>query len=1072
MPREDVRAGQLTDAHFAAQLDQIVRDPGAYPVYGDPEKFFEITYPTSGLKRLLSRVFGRLSGAKVEGAEHGVVRSETSFGGGKTHGLIAVYHLATGARPSNLAEFIDPSLLPDECQIAAVVGDALDPVTGVETNGVTAHTIWGEIAAQLGPDAYAAIRESDEQRTAPGTATWRTAFGGRPTIIVIDELAAYLRVLVSSGNADVRRMAEAVPAFLKALFELAAADPKLTVVITLATAQNAFGKETSDLEQVMDETQGAIRARIEETQSVTTRVGSIVKPAEDEEIGEILKRRLFESIDTGAAGQAGDAYAALYQGLLDRGEQLSGGADQPVTYGEQLTRTYPFHPELIRVLDKRLGSIPNFQRARGSLRLLAEVVASIYSGDTPAPEAINLADVDISTADIRTALTSGLGRAEFDQVAVADFASPSSHAAAVDSTRFAGRRPFATRTARTVFLHSLEMTSQAGAGHNDWVLGTLATGDEPSVLGEALAELAKSAWYLTEESGGRWRFVTEEQPAKIVESEARNVPNTAVAAATEDMIERIFASDAGVEAVHFPNTVGEVPDDPKLRLVVMHHDELTVTAADSIPPPTRLVEMLEKAGAGEGIRTNRNALCFLVADADNRETMRERVRRTIAVEKIVDDSTRMAGFAEPVRKRLQGLANSAKLETRIAVTRCYKHLYYPKTDKANGNLRHVELSPASQGDVGSAAHTRKVVESLREEGKVRATPIATNFLRDKAWPAGDDSISTKDIAGWFWRDHSAPILLDPTLLRDAIRDGVKNGEWVLYDTQAERAHTASDTPPPIEITSEQLLYTPEAAEREGIAGREPRLEDVVGALSSGPSLAGADLRKALEEATNREPRKGQVTELLARAAEGGELAKTVVVIGKVEPGTKAATPSEIRKGPLDAMTVLAPEEAQRLSIVPPDRPVQIKAAEAQGSAGVAFQGIVDKVADSPAKGVKLLSVEAKADPGEGTRDIALLGKAISQLPRHDITAAINVELDLDGLKPGIEIGLAGSASSYQRIEEALLALGKKATDFQGTLRLDIDFKKAGGTDTPEFAQVRKVITDLSPGEIRLKAVLE
>lgn len=151
MPREDVRAGQLTDAHFAAQLDQIVRDPAAYPVYGDPEKFFEITYPTSGLKRLLSRVFGRLSGAKVEGAEHGVVRSETSFGGGKTHGLIAVYHLATGARPSNLAEFIDPSLLPDECQIAAVVGDALDPVTGVETNGVTAHTIWGEIAAQLGP---------------------------------------------------------------------------------------------------------------------------------------------------------------------------------------------------------------------------------------------------------------------------------------------------------------------------------------------------------------------------------------------------------------------------------------------------------------------------------------------------------------------------------------------------------------------------------------------------------------------------------------------------------------------------------------------------------------------------------------------------------------------------------------------------------------------------------------------------------------------------------------------------------------------------------------------------------
>jgi hypothetical protein len=1072
VPREDVREGQLTDAHLAAQLDQIVRKPDTYPVYGEPEKFFEITYPTSGLKRLLSRVFGRLSGAKVEGAEHGVVRSETSFGGGKTHGLIAVYHLAKGARPANLAEFIEPSLLPDDCQIAAVVGDALDPVNGVETNGVTTHTIWGEIAAQLGPDAYAVMRENDEQRTAPGTATWRETFGDRPTIVVIDELAAYLRVLVSSGNAGVRRMSEAVPAFLKSLFELAAADSNLTVVITLATAQNAFGKETSELEQVMDETQGAIRARVDETHSVTARIGSIVKPAEDEEIGEILKRRLFGSIDPVAARQAGDAYAALYQELLGRGEQLSGGADQPVTYGEQLTRTYPFHPELIRVLDKRLGSIPNFQRARGSLRLLAEVVASIYSENIPAPDTINLADIDISNADIRTALTSGLGRAEFDQVAVADFASPTSHAAAVDSTRFAGRRPYATRAARTVFLHSLEMTSQAGAGHNDWVLGTLAPEDEPSVLGEALAELEKSAWYLTEESGGRWRFVTEEQPAKIVDSEARNIPNTAVAAAMEDLIERIFASDAGVEAIHFPNTVGEVPDDPKLRLVVMHHDELTVTSADSAPPPALLVDVLEKAGAAEGIRTYRNAVCFLVADADNREAMRERVRRMIAVEKIVDDPARMAGFAEPVRKKLQSLASSAKLETRIAVTRCYKHLYYPKTDKANDNLRHVELSPASQGDVGNSAHTRKLVEALREEGKVRTAPIATNFLRDKAWPAGSDSISTKDVSAWFWRDHSAPIQLDPTLLRDAIREGIKNGEWVLYDTQAERAHTAADPPPAIEISSEKLLYTPAAAERDGIAGRDPRLEDVVAVISKSPSLSGGELRKALEAATNREPRKGQVTELLGRAAEGGELAKAVIVLGKAEPGAKAATPSEIRRGPLDAMTILAPEEAQRLSIVPLDRPAQIKAAAAKGSAGVAFQGIVDQVADSPATGIKFLAIEANADPGEGTRDIALLGKAISQLPRHELTAAINVELDLDGLKPGIAIGLTGAASAYQRVEEALLALGKKATDFQGTLRLDIDFAKAIETDASEFEQVRKVITDLSPGEIKLKAVLE
>jgi predicted AAA+ superfamily ATPase len=97
IPRPDVLGGHLADNHFAAQLDQVVRDPASYPVYGNPDQFFSLTYPTLGLTRLLSRTFGRLSGNPVEGSEHGVVRLETSFGGGKTHSLMAVYHLAKGA---------------------------------------------------------------------------------------------------------------------------------------------------------------------------------------------------------------------------------------------------------------------------------------------------------------------------------------------------------------------------------------------------------------------------------------------------------------------------------------------------------------------------------------------------------------------------------------------------------------------------------------------------------------------------------------------------------------------------------------------------------------------------------------------------------------------------------------------------------------------------------------------------------------------------------------------------------------------------------------------------------------
>ena len=118
----------------------------------------------------------------MAGAEHGVIRSETSFGGGKTHGLMAVYHLAKGARPPISPSSSTRTLLPADCQVAAVVADTLDPASGLETNGVRTHTIWGEIAAQLGPEAYAQVKANDEQRTAPGRATWEgCSANGQPS---------------------------------------------------------------------------------------------------------------------------------------------------------------------------------------------------------------------------------------------------------------------------------------------------------------------------------------------------------------------------------------------------------------------------------------------------------------------------------------------------------------------------------------------------------------------------------------------------------------------------------------------------------------------------------------------------------------------------------------------------------------------------------------------------------------------------------------------------------------------------------------------------------------------------
>lgn len=1071
-PRADVLAGGLNDNHFAAQLDQVVRNPGAYPVYGDPTEFFALTYPTAGLRDLLTRTFGRLSGAKVPGAEHGLIRSETSFGGGKTHSLMAVYHLAKGARPIMIGEFVDPMLLPEQCQVAGVVADSLDPVNGLKTNGLKSFTLWGEIGAQLGAEAFEKLRMSDEQRTAPSKEVLADAVGNAPTIIIIDEIAQHLRQLTSSGNEDVRRMAAAVPVFLKNLLELAAGKPNVVVILTLATRRDAFGKETDELTEAIVAAEADARKTLEETGSVVARFtqgGSIVKPAEDNEIAEILKRRLFAQIDPAAATAAATAYRGFYEELVSRGEQLTGGADQASSYAKQIEDSYPFHPELIRVLDKRLGAIPNFQRARGALKLLAEVVAGIWDSGT-VTEIINVADLDFDRPEVLRHLTIALGRGEFENVAKADFVGPASHAREVDVSRFAGRSPYTTRACRTVFTHSLEMVSSAGAGRPEVVLGTLAVGDNPDLVSEALGALDQSAWFL-DYNGMRWRFSTEPNANNIISESAQNVPNSKVNDELRARIVEAFPSDGPVQAVHFPSGAGSVPDNPpKLRLVVIHHDDLTVRSNAATKAPSKVIDIYDQAGSKEGRRKNRNAVVFLVADEDAVETMREKVRFDLAAQTVSNDSERMRDFAPEVQKKVKAIADAAKLTARVALTRCYRHLYTPAADKSNDYLRHEELTPQAQGDVDKA-QTKVLVEQLKDIGKVRTQAMSTDYLKSKAWPKDAVEVTTEAVADVFWEDHGAQIMLDVTMLRDTIRDGVKNATWVYWDSTAQRAWTDKDPAAQVQIGSEFVLYTPEKASELGLLGRPVKWEDISAAID-GPQISGAAMRSKLEGIVGKEPTKDEVREALARAAEGGENARIVVVAGVVEAGVKALPPSDIRKAALDSLTVLKPEEADRLSIVRPGSRRSVKPVEAKGAIGVAFQSIIDQATDtSGAAGFTLLSITSSADPGEGVKDLVELTRAVPMLPKFEIDIVCDIELDFAGLTPGAEISLSGTAKQFQKIEDALFALARKASEVAGTLRLDIRFDDPVAPSSKEIESLRSVVTKLQPGEVRIKGVL-
>jgi hypothetical protein len=1059
-PRDDVLVGGLADNHFAAQLEKVVRDPAHYPVYGDPDQFFAQTYPTSGLRTLLTKTFGRITHASGGAGENGVLRPTTSFGGGKTHGLTAVYHLARGARPANIAEFINPALLPDgPIQVAALVGDALDPVAGVVTNDTRTFTLWGEMAAQVGAGAYGVIASNDAERTAPGTATIKQAFGGLPTVVIIDEIAKHLRQVASSGSEDVRRMALAIPVFLGNLFEVASdPDNRVSVIITLAAGTNAFGKETDEIGDLLSDAVATARTAAAEASEVLARAAqpsAVIRPADDTEIGEILKRRLFEHIEPDAARAAGDAYRDLYHSLA-KTETLAGGAEHPVTYGDAVARSYPFHPELVRVLDQRLGDIQLFQRARGALKLLAEVIADIYRrGDDCA--VINVADIDYNNPPVLNHLTDGLDRGEFAGVARSDFAGPTAHSAMVDAGVFPGKPPYATRVARTVFTHSLELKATAGASRNDWLLGTLQPGEDPAILEKALTESEKVFWHLAFD-GARWRFNVEPNVNAIIETEKRNIANTRVSAVVDDLITRAYTNDGGVTALLFPTGPWEIPDQASLRVAILHHNVLATTASDADRAAPVLIDMLDHVGSSGALRKYRNAVTFVVADEAQVEPLKDKARAVIAADALAGDGTRLAQFSPEIRKKIEAYQKNAALEARIAVTRCYKHIYYPFSDKANGHLHHRDLPPEKQGDTKTA--TSAVLTLLADEGKIRSDPFTYSYLRSKTWATPKTFATTAEIADWFWMDHASPIIRNTALLREAIIAGIKNDEWVYYDASTGKAYTASTMAGlSVEFRADAEVMTLAEATTRGLLVRKPTQRDLTNVFF-GPLLTGAQIRAALEPECGGEPNKADVLDVLATAVQAGEYKVIVVVDGDLHPGVRALTPTQIRDKGLDTLKVVTRQHAEANGVEFPSRTVTGKTFAASGPGGHAIQSIADQVSDYSIKTVGRLAVQVSADDVKGTGDLDLLVGALGMLPKHSIDVTADLVAEFNNVNGGLTFRGSAPRADFQSAYGHLGRTLKGASKVAGTLAIGLTFAPPVTVESAEFSQVHKVIKEL------------
>lgn len=775
IPRDEIHGGELSLDLFAAKL-RLVVEGKAPQVYQNPVTFLANTFPTDGLKTLITEVFGRLTGRLVGSP---VIRLETSFGGGKTHDEIALWHIAKqGRQVEGLGRFVqDISLIPDRpIQVAAVDGRDLDPESGVyhAETGLTTYTLWGEIAYQIGGiEGYQLLRGADENRISPGTSVIERLIGQQPTVIILDEIARHLRATKAKVIGQ-STMAEQVVAFLFSLMDQAASCQNLVFVYSLASESDTFAKETAEIHQEL------VRA--------SARQERVLSPSTDIEVYNIVRQRLFASISAEAAEKAAEEYLQAFR--ASRVALPDGCKD--ASYATAIANSYPFHPELFNLLTKKIASIPEFQRTRGALRLFARVVRYLWRHQQWRPSMIHPHHLPVGLEEeITSDLTSRLQRPLMRLAIAADIHNPDgpgAHAQLQDQEWLtAGKPPFSTWVGRTIFLHSLTQGISSGLRRTELNLSLLTPGIEIGFVDRALERLSGVAWYLdVDPITSIARFKEEPSINKIIAEEKEQVGITEAKEELRTRRDTIFATKF-FQLVVGPEGAHDVSDDPNsLALCIIDFNEGTVNSTTE-GPSALLEQIFNNTGESGKFRSFRNRLLFLLANRQELDRAIDITREYKAIRNILRSQNRMDDLSQSQQDQIKQKEGELDLAVRVAMTNAYRHLFYPANDpvKAPQGLMHYPLPAQDASTVkGNRNQQDVILKALKDCGKVRgedAAPYAPAYVLQKVWPTGLDHWTTKALREQFAKDLSLNMLLDGELakLRDTIRRGVTDGQWDL-----------------------------------------------------------------------------------------------------------------------------------------------------------------------------------------------------------------------------------------------------------------------------------------------------
>ena len=772
-PHPDVARGNYKKAEFAADIAQVARGEGSFE-YRDPVEFFARTYVTEGMTGLLEQAVRRVTGKDGEP----VIQLKTAFGGGKTHSMLALYHMLRGRVSIEKIPNVKPVLeragvssLP-RANVAVLVGTALDPTKSkrpVNFPGISINTLWGEMAAQLAesagnPKLYDFVKDSDKKGVAPGSETLKNLFDAcGPCLILMDELVAYAKKLYGAQGLPAGTFDNFI-SFIQEVTEAARASKNSLVVASIPESDIEIGGDAGKI-------------ALEAIEHTFGRMESIWKPVAANEGFEVVRRRLFLDCKD---RDARDAVCARFSQMYHENQGDFPTEAREVEYRERMISCYPIHPEVFDRLYEDWATLERFQRTRGVLRLMAAVIHELWMG-SDAGLLIMPGSIPMDVPTVRDELTRHLSEG-WNALVDREVDGRSSIPYQKDQAnqRYGGKLA-SRRVARTIMLGSAPTSREQnvrGIESSRIRLGVVQPGENISVFNDALSTLTSSLAYLyTNPSGDRFWYDTRPTLRKTVEDRATQIAVSDVEYEIETRL-RTVRKEQPFAGIHVcPSSSLDVPDDQAARLVILRPTDTYKVSNRNNAAMTAVTDILNNRGTTP--RIYRNMVAFVAPEQDLMLSLQQTVRRFLAWKSIREDSEDLNLDAAQNRETDNNLTRFNKaVEDQVKDAYCW--LLIPYIDKA-ADIKTIvwdtiRISGGNESIIGRAAN--KMLQN--EQIVTRWAPALLKMELDNVLWASSDHIQIKTLWDYICTYCYLPRLAAENVLLDAISSGLTSTEYFAY----------------------------------------------------------------------------------------------------------------------------------------------------------------------------------------------------------------------------------------------------------------------------------------------------